>query len=146
MLREKQNWVKNQVGEKTSQRSFQKAFKPITTKLDDVALGNLKLPALQRKRGKKMAVRDYGIPTYDEDIPDYALDNLSDDEEIRPQQNKHLVPKPPSYEESLADVLEGKKNMYVDPQYLSTGPQDLPPEYDEDEVPDYDLDEEDRTN
>ena len=87
----------NQLGEKTSQESFQKAFKPKTTKLDDVALGNLKLPALQRKRGKKMAVPDYGIPTYDEDIPDYALDDLFDEEEIRPEQNKHLVPKPPTY-------------------------------------------------
>ena len=91
MRREKQNWVKNQLGEKTSQESFQKAFKPKTTKLDDVALGNLKLPALQRKRGKKMAVPDYGIPTYDEDIPDNALDDLFDEEEIRPEQNKHLL-------------------------------------------------------
>ena len=69
------------MGEKTSQESFQKAFKPITTKLDDIALGNLKLPALPRKRGKKMAVPDYGIRTYDEDIPDYALD----EEEVRPR-------------------------------------------------------------
>ena len=43
--------LKNQLGEKTSQEAFQKVFKPVTTKLDDVALGNLKLPALQRKRG-----------------------------------------------------------------------------------------------
>ena len=146
MRREKQNWVKNQLGEKTSQESFQKAFKPKTTKLDDVALGNLKLPALQRKRGKKMTVPDYGIPTYDEDIPDNALDDLFDEEEIRPEQNKHLLQKPPTYEESLADVLAVKKQMYVDPQYLPPEPQDLPPEYDEHEVPDYDLDEEDRTN
>ena len=128
MLREKQSWVKNQLGEKTSQESFQKAFKPKTTKSDDVALGNLKLPALQRKHGKKMAVPDYGIPRYDEDIPDYALDVLFDEEEIRPEQNKHLVRKPPTYEESSADGLEGKKQMCVDPQYLPPEPQDLPPE------------------
>ena len=30
--------LKNQLGEKISQESFQKAFKPITTKLDDVVL------------------------------------------------------------------------------------------------------------
>ena len=125
MLREKQNWEKNQLGEKTSHESFQKALKLETTKLDDVALGNLKLPALQRKRGKKMVVPDYGIPTYDEDIPDYALDDLFDEEEIRQEKNKHLVPKPPTYEESLADVLEGKKKMYVDPQYLSRESQDF---------------------
>ena len=93
-----------------------------------------------------MAVPDYGISTYDEDIPDYTLDDLFDEEEIRPEHNKHLVTKPPTYEESLADLSEGKKQMYVDPQYLPPEPQDLPPEYDDDEVPDYDLDEEDRTN
>ena len=71
-------------------------FKPITTKLDDVALGNLKLPALQQ-------VPDYGIQAGDdEDIPDYALDDLFD-EELQPEQNKQLVPKPPTYEETLAD-------------------------------------------
>ena len=89
-------------------------------------------------------VSDYGIPLYDEDIPDYALDDLFD-EEIQLEQNKQLVPKPPSYEESLADVLEGKKKVYVDPQYLPSEPQDVPPEYDKDEVPDYALHEKDRT-
>ena len=134
--------LKNQLGEKTSQESFQKVFKPITTELDDVPLGNLKLPALQRKRGEKMKVPDYGIqPGDDEDIPDYALDNLFD-EGILPEQSKQLVAKPRTYEESLADILEGKKQVYVDPQYL---PQE-PPEYDENEIPDYVLDEEDRTN
>jgi len=44
---------KNQSGEKTSLESFQKVFKPITTKIEDVALSNLKLPKLQTKRGKK---------------------------------------------------------------------------------------------
>lgn len=131
MLREKENWVKNQLGEKASQESFQKKFKPKTTKLDDAALGNLKLPVLQRKRGKEMAVPDYGIPRYDEDIPDYALHDLFDEDEIPPEQNKHLVLKPPTYKESLADVLEGKKRMYVDPQYLPPERQDWPPEYDE---------------
>ena len=55
------------------------------------------------------------------------------------------MPKPPIYEETLADVLEGKKKVYVDPQYLPPEPEDLPPEYDEDEVPDYALDDDDRT-
>ena len=40
-----------------------------------------------------MAVPDYGIPTYDEDIPDYALDDLSDEAEIRPEQNKKFSAK-----------------------------------------------------
>ena len=39
--------LKNQLGEQMSQESFQTVFKPITSKLYDVALGNLKLPAVQ---------------------------------------------------------------------------------------------------
>ena len=79
-------------------------FIPITTKLDDVVLSNLKLPTLQRKRGKKMGFPGYGIQAGDDDIPDYALDR-----EIQPEQNKQLVPKPPTCEEPLADVLGGVK-------------------------------------
>ena len=137
--------LKNQLGEQMSQESFQKVFKPITSKLDDVALGNLKLPAVQRKRGRKMAVPDYGIPLYDEDIPDYEVVDLFDEEEIQPEKNNQLVPKPTTYEESLADKKKRGKQIYVDPQYLPPEPEDLPPEYDEDEVPDYALGEEDRT-
>ena len=120
--------LKNQLREKTNQESFQKVFKPITTKLDDVALSNLKLPA-RKSANKKMVTPDYGL----------------DEEEIQPEMNKQLVPKPPTYEESLADKLKEGKQIYVDPQYLPPKPEDLPPEYDEDEVPDYTLDEEDRT-
>ena len=36
--------------------------------------------------------------------------------------------------------------MYVDPHYLPPEQQDLPPEYDEDEGPNYALDEQDRIN
>ena len=134
------------MGKKTSQESFLKVFKPITTKLDDVALSNLKLPKLQRKRGKNMEIPDYGIQAgYDEELLDYGIDALYE-EPIQPEQNKQLGPKPPTYEESLADVLEGKKQMYVAPQCLPPEQQDLPPEYDEDEDPDYALDEEDKTN
>ena len=43
----------------------------------------------------------------------------------------------------MKDVLDGKKEIYVDPQY---SPQDLPPEYDEDEVPDYEIADEDMAN
>ena len=57
----------------------------------------------------------------------------------------------------MADVLDGKKEIYVDPQYLSQDPQEdiyvdpqdpqeLPPEYDDDEEVDYALDDEDMTN
>ena len=130
--------LKNQLGEKTSQESFQKVFKPITTKLDDVAFRNLNIPRLTKKRGKKLGVPDYGIALEDEDIPDYGLDDFFD-EGLIPENEMQIVSKPPTYEESLKDVLEGKKQTYVDPQ-------DMPPEYEEDEEIDYALDEEDSAN
>ena len=138
--------LKNQLGEKTSQESLQKVFKPITTKLDDVAFRNLNIPRL-KKRGKKLGVPDYAVGVEDEDggIPDYGLDDFFD-EGLVPENKKQIVPKPPTYKESLKDVLEGKKQMYVDPQYFPEEPQDLPPEYEEDEEIDYALDEEDSAN
>ena len=137
--------LKNQLGEKTSQESLQKVFKPITTKLDDVAFRNLNIPRLTKKRGKKLGVPDYGIALEDEDIPDYGLDDFFD-EGLGPENEKQIVPKPPTYEESLKDILEGKKQIYVDPQYFHEEPQDKPPEYEEDEEIDYALDEEDSVN
>ena len=105
--------LKKQLGEKTSQESLQKVFKPITTKLDDVAFMNLNIPRL-KKRGRNRGVPDYAVGVEDEDggIPDYGLDDL----------------------------------IYVDPQYFPEEPQDLPPEYEEDEEIDYALDEEDSDN
>ena len=137
--------LKNQLGEKTSQESFQKVFKPITTKLDDVVFRNLNIPRLTKKRGKKLGVPDYGIAIDDEDIPDYGLDDFFD-EGLVPENEKQIVPKPPTYKESLQDILEGKKQVYVDPQYFPEEPQDMPPEYEEDEEIDYALDEEDSAN
>ena len=137
--------LKNQLGEKTSQESFQKAFKPITTKLDDVVLRNFNIPRLTKKRGEKLGVPDYGIALEDEDIPDYGLDDFFD-EGLVPENKKQIVPKPPTYEESLQDILEGKKQIYVNPQYFPEEPQDMPPEYEEDEEIDYALDEEDSAN
>ena len=122
--------LKNQLGEKTSQESLQKVFKPITTKLDDVAFRNLNIPRLTKKRGRKQGVPDYGIALEDEDIPDYGLDDFFD-EGLVPENKKQIVPKPPTYEESLKDILEGE---------------DKPPEYEEDEEIDYALDDEDSAN
>ena len=134
------------MGEKTSQESFQKAFKPITTKLDDVAFRNLNIPRLTKKRGKKLGVPDYGIALDDEDIPDYGLDDFFD-EGLGPENEKQIVPKLPTYEESLKDVLEGNKQIYVNPQYFPEEhqnlPQNLPPE---DKEIDYALDKEDSAN
>ena len=138
--------LKKQLGEKTSQESLQKVFKPITTKLDDVAFRNLNIPRL-KKRGRNRGVPDYAVGVEDEDggIPDYGLDDFFY-EGLVPENKKQIVPKPPTYEESLKDILEGKKQIYVDPQYFPEEPQDLPPEYEEDEEIDYALDEEDSDN
>ena len=103
--------LKEQLGEKTSQESFQKAFQPITTKLDEVAFRNLNIPRLTKKRGKKLGVPDYGIALEDEDIPDYGLDNFFD-EGLVPENEKQIVPKLPTYEESLKDVLR-VRNKYM---------------------------------
>ena len=94
---------------------------------------------------KKLGVPDYGIALEDEDIPDYGLEDLFD-EGLVPGNEKQIVPKPPTYEESLKDILEDKKQIYVDPQYFPEEPQDMPPEYEEDEEIDYALDEEDSAN
>ena len=138
--------LKNQLGEKTSQESLQKVFKPITTKLDDVAFRNLNIPRL-KKRGRNRGVPDYAVGVEDEDggIPDYGLDDFFD-EGLVPENKKQIVQKPPTYEESLKDILGGKKQIYVDPQYFPEEPQDIPPEYEEDEEIDYALDEEDNAN
>ena len=138
--------LKKQLGEKTSQESLQKVFKPITTKLDDVAFRNLNIPRL-KKRGRNRGVPDYAVGVEDEDggIPDYGLDDFFD-EGLVPENKKQIVPKPPTYEESLKDILEGKKQIYVDPQYFPEESQDMPPEYEEDEEIDYALDEEDSAN
>ena len=138
--------LKKQLGEKTSQESLQKVFKPITTKLDDVAFMNLNIPRL-KKRGRNRGVPDYAVGVEDEDggIPDYGLDDFFD-EGLVPENKKQIVPKPPTYEESLKDILEGKKQIYVDPQYFPEEPQDMPPEYEEDEEIDYALGEEDSAN
>ena len=137
--------LKNQLGEKISQESFQKVFKPKTTKLDDVTFRNSNKPQLTKKRGEKPGVPDYGIALEDEDIPDYGLDDFFD-EGLAPDNEKQIAPKPPTYEESLKDISEGKKQIYVDPQYFPEKPQDMPPEYEEDEEIDYALDEEDSAN
>ena len=147
-LGNKINYVHNaitqhKIGELTSQESFAKVFKPVTSKLDDVIDSdlNLGMPQKRRRPLKKGEVPNYGIDIEDE-VEDMGLDDLFGDY-VPPQQEKQIVPKPPTYEESLADVLEGKKDIYVDPQYLSENPPELPPEYDDDEEVDYAIDDED---
>ena len=97
-----------------------------------------------KKRGP---VPDYGLEIGDdEEVPDYGLEDLFG-EEVQPQNNKQLVPKPPSYQDVLDELASGEKKMYIDPEYMSK-PEDLPPEYEEEEEeeeegPDYAIIEED---
>ena len=135
-LGDKINYVRNvikkhDIDQQTSQQGFSKVFKPITSKLDDVIDSNRVLRLPRKKRPlKKGEVPDYGIDIEDE-VPDMNLGELFE-QPVLPQQEKQLVPKPPTYEESLQDILEGKP--------------ELPPEYDDDDEVDYGLDDEDMDN
>ena len=150
-LGNKINYVHNaitqhKIGELTSQESFTKVFKPVTSKLDDVIDSNLNLSMPPQRRKRPPRKGEEGIDYAPEVDPyeDMDVEGLIDfGDYVPPQQEKQIVPKPPTYEESLADVLEGKKEIYIDPQYLSENPQELPPEYDDDEEVDYAIDDED---
>ena len=122
--------IQHKIGQDTSQGSFEKLFKPVTSKLDDVIKGE---------------VPNYDIDIEDE-LEDMNLGDLFDEAPVLPGSEKQLVPKPPTHEESLQYV--------VDPQYIPPDtqhlppdtqrlPQDQPPEYDYDEGIDYSIDDED---
>ena len=133
----KQKSISDQIG----QVEAAKLFEPITSGLRDITAPKKPLRRL-KKRGP---VPDYGLEIGDdEDIPDYGLEDLFG-EEVQPQNNKQLVPKPPPYEDALKDLASGEKKMYIDPEYMYE-PEDLPPEYEEEEGPDYAIIEEDRIN
>ena len=118
----------------------EKLFKPITSGLKELTQPQ---PFKRRLQRKKVEVPDYGINIDDEGIPDYNLEDLFH-EGVQPQNTKQLVPKPPSYDEVLKDLETGKKKIFIDPEYMQQL-EDLP-EYEEDEVPDYEIFEEDRIN
>ena len=117
----------------------EKLFKPITSGLKE--LTSPKMP-LRRLPKKKRPVPDYGI-AIDDEVPDYGLDDLFD-QPVLPENEKQIVPKPPSYEDVLKDLASGEKRIYIDPEYMYE-PEDLPPEYEE-EGPDYNILEEDAIN
>ena len=150
-LGDKINYVRNEItrhkiGQETSQDSFEKVFKPVTTKLDDVITSNLNLrmPQGGKRPPKKAEVPNYVVDIEDE-VEEMNLGDLFGEQPVLLDSEKQLVPKPPTYEESLEDILEGKE-IYVDSQYFSQDPQELPPEYDDDEGVDYAIADEDMTN
>ena len=132
----KQKSISDQMGEVEAE----KLFKPITSGLKEITAPKAPLRRLIKKKGP---VPDYRIDI-DDEVPDYGLEDLFS-EQVQPQDNKQLVPKPPSYEDVLEDIASGKKEMYIDPEYMHA-PEDLPPGYEEEEGPDYTLIEEDAVN
>ena len=132
----KQKTISDQMGEVEAE----KLFKPITSELKE--LTSPKMP-LRRLPKKKRPVPDYGI-AIDDEVPDYGLDDLFD-QPVLPENEKQIVPKPPSYEDILEDLASGEKRIHIEPEYMYE-PEDLPPEYEEEETPDYEILEEDRIN
>ena len=134
----KQKSISDQMGEVEAE----KLFKPITSGLKELTAPKAPLRRLTKKKGP---VQDYGLEIGDdEEVPDYGLEDLFG-EQVLPQNNKQLVPKPPSYEDVLEDIASGEKKIYIDPEYMYE-PEDLPPEYEEEEGPDYAIIEEDAVN
>ena len=134
----KQKTISDQMGEVEAE----KLFKPITSELKELTLPKMPLRRLPKKKGP---VPDYSLEIGDdEDVPDYGLEDLFSDQ-VLPQNDKQLVPKPPSYEDVLKDLASGEKQMYIDPAFMYE-PEDLPPEYEEEEGPDYNILEEDAIN
>ena len=124
-LGKKINFVHNAItqkkfGEETSQIGLEKMFKPITTKLDDVVVPNLgpRSSFQPRKKKAKTAEIDY-FPEVDP-FEDMDVEGLFEDP-VPPQSKKQISAAPPTYEEIIQEVGED------------------PPEYDEDEFPDYGL-------
>ena len=139
----KQKKISDQMGEEEAE----KLFKPITSGLKDITLPRM---PLRRSTKKKGVVPDYSLEIGDdEDVPDYGIEDLFGDQ-VLPQNDKQLVPKPPSYEDVLKDLASGEKQMYIDPEFMYE-PEDLPPGYEEEEAeeaegPDYNILEEDSIN
>ena len=131
----KQKTISDQMGEVEAE----KLFKPITSGLKDLTASKIPFRRLPKK---KAPVPDYGI-AIDDEVPDYGLDDLFD-QPVLPENEKQIVPKPPSYEDVLKDLASGEKRIYIDPEYMYE-PEDLPPGYEE-EGPDYNILEEDSIN
>ena len=127
----KQKTISDQMGEVEAE----KLFKPITSGLKDLTFPKIPVRRLPKKKGP---VPDYSLEIGDdEDVPDYGLEDLFGDQ-VLPQNDKQLVPKPPTYEDVLKDLASGEF-MYQ--------PEDLPPGYEEEEEgPDYNIFEEDAIN
>ena len=125
----------------------EKLFKPITKELVQLQ----PKPQPKPQQPLKRQIPDYSID--DDGIP--ALDLL--DEGVQPQSTKQLVATPrKSVKQMIEDLEAGKKKLTTVPEYYLGDPPEYgeygedededPPEYAEDEIPDYEMTEEDRIN
>ena len=117
---EKINFVHNAItqkklGEETSQIGFEKMFKPVTSKLDDVIASNLGPPRLappgaSKKKKAKLEGIDY-FPDVDP-FEDMDVEGLFDETApVSPQPEKQIRPSPPTYEEIVKEV--GKIHLHM---------------------------------
>ena len=140
-LGKKINFVHNAItqkklGEETSQIGFEKMFKPVTSKLDDVVESNLgpqgslrSLPRAKPARRKKAELE--GIDYFPDVDPfeDMDVEGLFDETApVSPQPEKQIsaaAPKgpPPTYEEIMKDPGNGPPPEYEEDDSL----EDLPP-------------------
>ena len=91
--------TQNKLGEETSQIGFEKTFRPITGKLDDVIASNLlrmqmPLKVKPQPQRKKAAEIDY-LPEVDP-FEEMDIEGLLDDA-VPPQAEKQIPPSPPFY-------------------------------------------------
>ena len=133
-LGKKINFVHNAItqkklGDETSQIGFEKMFKSVTSKLDDVVASNL--PRLQKQPARRKKANLEGIDYFPDVDPfeDMDVEGLFDDAPVSPQAEKQIRPYPPTYEEIVKEV--GKDP----PAYEEMGGD--PPEYEEDDPPAY---------
>ena len=121
--------TQKRLGEETSQIGFEKMFKPVTSKLDDVALNLGPLPRAKPARRKKAELE--GIDYFPDVDPfeDMDVEGLFDETApVSPQPEKQIsaaVPKgpPPTYEEIMKDSENGPPPEYEEDDPL----EDLPP-------------------
>ena len=104
----KKQSISDQVGEVEAA----KLFKPITPGLRELTVPKASLRRIAKEKGP---VPDYGI-AIDDKVPDYGLEDQFGDQ-VLPQDEKQIAPKPPSYKDVLDEIASGEKNIYINPDY-----------------------------
>ena len=92
--------TKHKIRDEISKGTFEKVFEPVTSKLDDIIVDNLKsrMPQRRKRPRKKGEVTDYGIDI-DDEVEDMNLDDLFNEEPVPPDPEKQIGIRPPPYEE-----------------------------------------------